>query len=195
MDTILYFAVCRGDVETCRRCIERNTNISYRYRAGRSLLHEAIMYNHLECAKLLIDAGIDINGKDDGLNTPLHNAKSYEAIKFLLDNGAKINVKNHCDATPLHFIVMCATPECIGLLLQFKIDIDSQDSEGCTPLHVANKYDRTENILFLLHNGANPHLTDNLGNTPEDIAFKFNSINTIKILQYGQHRNIKRAIK
>ena len=55
----------------------------------------------IEIAKLLIDAGADVNSKDTEGNTPLHWSFSPEAIDFLVSKGADINAKNSAGLTPL----------------------------------------------------------------------------------------------
>lgn len=48
----------------------------------------AVGYGEIECAKLLIDAGANVNLKDANQNTPLHYAAGYgqaESVKLLVD--------------------------------------------------------------------------------------------------------------
>jgi hypothetical protein len=48
----------------------------------------------------------------------------------------------------------------IHFLIENGADINIQDATGKTPLHCALKSGNTENALYLLDNGANPHATD-----------------------------------
>lgn len=51
-------------------------------------------FNQVKTAKLLIDAGADINIQDDEGLTPLHLAcrsNNYELVKLLIDKGANVN--------------------------------------------------------------------------------------------------------
>lgn len=53
-----------------------------------AVLCAAVGYGEIECAKLLINKGANINLKDHNSNTPLHYAAGYgqaESVKLLVD--------------------------------------------------------------------------------------------------------------
>jgi len=76
-----------------------------------TLLHHALGSGSLvsdsavECAKLLVAAGADVNKADRTGATPLHlvcrMGASRNAIAFLLDHGAEVNVRDPGGNTPL----------------------------------------------------------------------------------------------
>ena len=54
-------------------------------------------HNVKKCIEILIDAGADVNIKDDAGNIPLHKVIEYdheECIPFLLESGADVNIAN-----------------------------------------------------------------------------------------------------
>jgi len=58
----------------------------------------------VECLKVLVASGADVNAQDEHGNTALHGAAARGAdqiIQFLVEHGAKLNVKNKQDRTPL----------------------------------------------------------------------------------------------
>ena len=48
-------------------------------------------------------------------------------------------------------------------------DINAQDKDGNTPLHIAFLRKNNEAIVHLLHAKANPHILNNEGKTPLDL--------------------------
>jgi ankyrin repeat protein len=52
----------------------------------------------------LIDAGIDVNARNDAGRTALFHAPSAEAARFLLDHGADPTVRDHNGHTALHHV-------------------------------------------------------------------------------------------
>jgi ankyrin repeat protein len=48
-------------------------------------------------------------------------------------------------------------------------DVNATNNKGETPLHIAFKHGRHENIAELVRSGANPNLKDDAGNTPMDL--------------------------
>ena len=56
------------------------------------------------------------------------------------------------------------------LLLAAELNIQAQDYEGSTALHLAVIEGRTQALAILLNAGANPNITDQPGNTPLHIA-------------------------
>ena len=109
---------------------------------GDNLLFNAIEYNHIEIILDVLDAGVDINSKNNDGYTPLHEAvvmESVEIIKLLLEKGAKINSKDNNRSTPLYYAVAAKSVEIVKLLLEKGADINSKNNNGGTPLHWAVK--------------------------------------------------------
>ena len=59
----------------------------------------------MECMRILLDVGkANVNAKDNGSNTPLHDAAMggrIEAATLLVERGAEINPINDSNQTPL----------------------------------------------------------------------------------------------
>ena len=57
---------------------------------------------------MLIQAGADVNAREDCGYTPLHCACASgdsAMVKLLIENGADVNAVNHDGQTPLHFAI------------------------------------------------------------------------------------------
>lgn len=77
--------------------------LTYRSPEGDSCLHLAAIRGDLRAAQLLIEAGLDVNGKGDLGNTPLHYAVQHHhktVADLLIANGASRSVVNEFGKTP-----------------------------------------------------------------------------------------------
>ena len=58
---------------------------------------------NIEAVKYHIDAGADVNAKDEEGATPLHYAATKEITELLIANGADVNAKANGGITPLDY--------------------------------------------------------------------------------------------
>ena len=96
----------------------------------------------LESAKLLLDAGADINQTTEYGWTPLltaTNNRHYKLGKYLIEHGADVNKANKGSWTPLYLAT------------------DNRNIEGGDYPVPKPDMDHLEYIKFLLEHGANPN--------------------------------------
>jgi hypothetical protein len=98
-------AVVNGDKAEVDRLLKRRAQLATHSLNGHSALHWAVEAGSLEMAKLLLDAGANVNAFAVGGMTPLHRASAMgyrTLVDLLLDRGADINIVSIGGYTPLH---------------------------------------------------------------------------------------------
>ncbi|WP_297095478.1 ankyrin repeat domain-containing protein [uncultured Draconibacterium sp.] len=99
-------------------------------------LHTAIMSGNLEAVKQHIEAGTDINKKEQmSGSTPLIAAVSFNKTaiaKALIDAGADLNLKNNDGSTALHSAAFFCHLEIVQMLIDAKADKTLKNNYGAT---------------------------------------------------------------
>jgi ankyrin repeat protein len=100
----IHTAVLMGNKEALRQHIAAGTDINEKDPfGGSSPLISAALFGKTEEAKILIDAGADINFQNNDGATALHTAAFFcrpEIVRLLLEKGAGKDIKNKFGATP-----------------------------------------------------------------------------------------------
>ena len=104
-------------------------------------LHLACLYGHETCAKLLLEAGSDVNARDEDGSSPLHNASAGGFV-----------------------------PIVSALLAAAGIDVTIADSDGDTALHASARGDHAEVCARLLAAGADGGAKNLARKAPVDLA-------------------------
>ena len=121
-------------------------------------------------ATFLIQAGAEVNARNEDHWTPLHFAAKHnniDIVKLLLDNGAKINVKTSYGHTPLQ---LTTDTKIAKILIQSGANIESKDNHGWTFLHHTSIFNNVEMAKLLIDNSANLEALDNNGHSPLIVA-------------------------
>ncbi|MGE0009625.1 MAG: ankyrin repeat domain-containing protein [Candidatus Babeliales bacterium] len=127
----------------------------------------------LGAMQALLNAGADVNAKDDLLNTPLHAAVesgNAQAVKMILEaRPSNIDAVNEFDETPL---LKAAGPArtnntlSLELLIKAGANYLAKDKEGNTALHYAAQTGRSQATMLLLKKGIDINARNSVGQTP-----------------------------
>eukprot|EP00912_Choanoflagellata_sp_UC4_P001364 UC4_evm1s845 len=143
---------------------------------GFSLLFGACLSGRDETVRLLIDMGLDVDVGDGEGNTPLNIAslKGHNTIiRNLLKGGANISRCNSLGESSLHLACKMGRADAVSILLNEKECLDminTQTSQGWTPLHFGVASGCTAVVEALMRSGANACVANNDGHTPIVIA-------------------------
>jgi|GEM_PF-4858791 len=138
----------------------QNVGYNFSYSDGEgNFLHQAMHYalyskNSIKIIELLIKAGVDINGRNDAGESPLHLTSTYESLVLLLDAGADVAPKNQNGETFVFSVVSSDALKAVDaattskaydyvMTLELKnrnIDINPVNNDGLTPLAKAIEY-------------------------------------------------------
>ena len=123
----IWSAAAFGNVKAMKRHLANGVDINDQDSTfGGTALSSAALFGHTEIVALLLEAGADVNARNQDGGTPLHSAAflgQYEAAKLLLENGADINIRNGDGGTPLDATgVDWETTGFIAGLLKIEID-------------------------------------------------------------------------
>lgn len=107
---------------------------------GDTALIAAVIGNHTETVKVLLDNGADVNAREEAGYTSLMRAVTLEyvsIIKLLLDAGADVNARNDWGETVLMHAVLSNHTNVVGMLLKAGANTDAADNKGRTALDIA----------------------------------------------------------
>jgi len=106
----LHAAIISGDMEAVKQHILAGSDLNIpEPSGGSSPLITAATFNNTEAARLLIEAGADIDYQNRDGSTALHTAAFFcrsDIVKMLIDNGADKNLKNNQGSIPVELVIM-----------------------------------------------------------------------------------------
>mgnify|MGYP001181682841 FL=1 len=110
---------------------------------------------NIEAVKHHLDAGVDVNVKDEGGETPLHIAAGgyKEIVELLIAKGAGVNVKNEGGETPLHVAALMNNAEVAELLIDEGAEVNIKNEGGDTPLDFIDGHSKETADLLRKHGG------------------------------------------
>lgn len=169
--TPLQVAVHKGHdrvVDALMKAQPKRPNVNAQDIDGVSTLHIAARKDRVYCAKVLIDAGADINVRDKSLRTPLHvsvYANSTSIMRLLLDAGCDENAINDKGLSVLHVAALCGNEIAVQELRMAGIQADGKDTMGLTPEDIADTWG-SHGTAWLLRKMPKATITTNTIDNP-----------------------------
>ncbi len=169
--------------------LQAGADFNVRSNTGESLLHLAITNYNPVCAQALIDAGLNVDSKDNEGRTPLHYARHDITINMLADAGADLEARDNHGLTPLQFAITgykynpiigddewtisYCTLYAIRQFIMVGASITVRDKQDNTLLHLAmnygnqyRNYHRQDLIKIFIESGLDVNARNSFGETP-----------------------------
>ncbi len=150
--------------------LDHGANVNAENERGETSLHLVSRSNYdsqkdgVRIARLLLEQGVDVNGRKGKKWTPLHSAAlkgKLEIARALLDHSANPNAENEQGETPLHVVSQGEYYDCkeygvriARLLLERGANVNAPDKDQYTPLYSASYFERLEIAQVLRNHGA-----------------------------------------
>lgn len=145
-----------------------HTDFKHCFSRDESLLMHAVFESNLECVKLLINQGVDVNYECNHGMTPLLIAikmGNLECVNILTQNKAdvdklctiKIDKDTEIDTTPLIIACELDSAHIAKILINSGANIDKTMPSGMNALIAATDANSKQCIELLLQHGANPN--------------------------------------
>ena len=155
------------------------------------LIHYAVQEGNIALAQLLLTESVvkvDVNCVGSDGCTPLALAvkkKNFEIARLLLHASSNPNLCDYNGNAPIHYVIHNEDLTLVTLLLTesvIKVDVNLQDSDGCTPLALAVKTKNFAIVKLLLEAESDPNICDYGDLTPIAHAIQYGDIALVMLL-------------
>ena len=144
------------------------------------------MWSDPAVCRVLIDAGADVNTRNNCQESPLHYAckeGALDVVKMLVEAGVGVRDTNDKGWTCLHVAARFAHIETVRYLVGFpEDDLNFEDSDNHTALHLAVREKLTDVVQVLIDAGADIDTVNKDGWAPLDSACEYGTLDVVKML-------------
>ena len=147
-------------------------------------LISAVNKGHLECAKLLLKAGANVNIFNRGEPVIIGAASNgyFKIVNLLIQAGANVNVSNSYGITALIGASCFGHDKCVRSLLHSGADVNATGRNNSTALIAAAVMGKSDCVALLIAAGADVNARDITGNTVLFEAAFSNNLTCVQLL-------------
>ncbi|XP_071118291.1 ankyrin repeat domain-containing protein 65-like [Haliotis cracherodii] len=154
---VRHVAVRKQALDAVHLLLKDGVNVNAMDEYGRTPLHYATEFRQSDIMKLLLENGANPCFRDTKGMTPLHRyAERDDRIDSKSFLGASVHTSNMDQMMAEPDSVSDLTGDCISLLSDYGAELNIQDDEGRTVLHVTAEEKRSGNAKRFLEKGADP---------------------------------------
>lgn len=191
-----------NDVTAVKKWAESVSTVDTETYKGVTPLCVALLGEHTECAKILLEHGASIYKVNEQLLSRQHDVcstvfvmaaafGSYAIVELLLKFNNNVNERNNHKKTALHYVCKNENLKLAKLLLEHGADVNAQELSKTTPLYYAIENNNIEMIKLLFAYGANANLPFMDSVSYLQMAVESNNIEIIKLLiNHGGKLNV-----
>ena len=209
----IHDAARKGDVKKVQALLQADPKLlNDKDNQGNTPLHLAALHGQLNVVQALVDAGADVNAKNNfapfapGDLWPYLSPSNHPDPVALLSVHALDQRDTQNGYTPLDLASFSARyMPVVQLLVAKGADVNAQASSGASPLFWAVLRDQKDEVKFLIDHGANVNAADAYGDTILDIVLHLQYTSMIQMLldknvdvnalDQGQHRPLTYALQ
>ncbi|XP_072007198.1 uncharacterized protein [Engystomops pustulosus] len=158
-DTLMHIASQCGHPETALAFLKKGVLLHMPNKSGALCLHAAARRGHSAVVKALLQKGAQVDARTKENYTALHiaveNCKA-PVVQTLLGFGAQVQPKGGKNQeTPLHIAARIKDGEKVAeILLKSGADVNMEQADGETPMHVAAQFGNIKMIRALMEEGG-----------------------------------------
>jgi len=186
----IHDAARKGDLKKTLALIQADpTVVKSKDNLGDTPLHVAALHGNVDVAKALIDAGADVNAKNNyppflpgDLGGFLSSSNHQDPLVLLTVHGNDAKDLQN-GYTPLDLAAFSIRYKpMVELLVAKGADVNAQAASGATPAFWAILRQQKDELVFLLDHGANVNAADAYGDTLLDMALHMQYFTMIPVL-------------
>ncbi|XP_043543760.1 transient receptor potential cation channel, subfamily N, member 1 [Chiloscyllium plagiosum] len=188
--TLMHIASQCGHPDTALAFLKKGVPLHMPNKSGAVCLHAAARKGHTAVVKALLQKGAHVDAKTKECYTALHIAVQHckpMVVQTLLGFGAQVQLKGgKALETPLHIAARVKDGEKVAeILLKSGADVNADQENGETAMHVAARHGNLKMIQALIEEGGDLIWQSKVGENPLHIAVRHCHLSVVEeILSY-----------